>query len=221
MTAANRVFIALIAACSAIVYGYYLQVVVVSVHNHLVPAANPDDIPAATWQRCAEPAHAGNPLCQFHLGMQLVQASGMAQKGMMPDSVRGIALITSAADQGLVEAQLQLGVGYASGMLGTKDLDKAMYWITRAAQGGSAEAQFYLGSARETGNYTQLEQDYQQAYIWFSLALRNGNSKALRQRDEVLSFLSPAQRDSADAEVNALQQSIDERRHHEHDLFRI
>ena len=56
-----------------------------------------------------------------------------------------------AADQGLADAQLALGVLFATGQGVIRDHDKAVAWYMKAAEQGQVDAQFNLGVLLATG----------------------------------------------------------------------
>jgi len=77
-------------------------------------------------------------------------------------------------------AHYNLGVMYGDGQCGTRDWAKSLLWIQKAANLGSAPAQYHLGlrhhraamhrqtaAAKES---EQISQSWMDAYIWFRLA---------------------------------------------------
>ena len=74
----------------------------------------------------------------------------------------------AAAEQGLPEAQFDLGVLYAQGLGTRRDLTAAGQWYRKAAEQGNAEAQFALGQmcARGWG----VPRDTADAMRWFQMA---------------------------------------------------
>ena len=58
-----------------------------------------------------------------------------------------------------------------------EDLEKAVYWLTQAAEQGDASAQFHLANAYDDGR--GVEQDKQRAVYWFQVAADNGDLDAL------------------------------------------
>lgn len=62
-------------------------------------------------------------------------------------------------------AQRVLGKRYAMGIEDVdQDINKAVFWLQKAADKGDAEAQYYLGKI-----YHHALQDLVQAHMWFSL----------------------------------------------------
>ena len=89
-----------------------------------------------------------------------------------------------AAEQGLAEAQYDLGVSYYFGDGVAKDPRAAVRWFRMAAEQGDAKAQYNLGVAYWNGK--GVITDKREAYIWFSLARANGDQGAadvLRSND--------------------------------------
>lgn len=159
------------------------------------------DFPAAfAWaERSAAQQHAPG---QLILG-QLHQAG----QGTAENKAKALQLMRQAADQGLTEASYHTGLAYKDGVgvspsvpqadkylqqaakqghmpshLALAELyekqqpSTARNWLDQAARKGSAEAQLKLADhyAANSGNTA----DQEQAYVWYSLALLNGNAQA-------------------------------------------
>ena len=115
--------------------------------------------------------------------------------------------LKSGADKGLPRAQFELGLKHLYGEGVTEDIKVAATWITKAANGGYADAQYFLGivnevdapdnsikwysKAGEQGHvkaaaklgdvFSQgklAEKDYFRAYRWFQQAAEKGNAHA-------------------------------------------
>ena len=91
----------------------------------------------------------------------------------------------SAAEQDDIPAQNALGVVYATRYEETQEeiyIEMATRWYLRAAQQDDAIAQANIGSYFLEGKGETVPQDYNEAYFWFSLALRNkANRKELSE----------------------------------------
>ena len=57
----------------------------------------------------------------------------------------------SDAEQGLAEAQFNLGLCYYNGDGVLQDYNQAAYWFTKAAEQGDASSQYSLGLCYNTG----------------------------------------------------------------------
>ena len=86
-----------------------------------------------------------------------------------------------AAEQGVAEAQLILGIMYAEGKEVPKDNTEAVKWYRKAAEQGLAEAQHRLGLTYVLGQ--GVPEDYVKAYAWMNLAAAKGNKKASELKD--------------------------------------
>ncbi|PCC97453.1 tetratricopeptide repeat protein [Halopseudomonas pelagia] len=159
------------------------------------------DFPAAfAWAgRSAGQQHAPG---QLILG-QLYQAG----QGTAENKTKALQLMRQAADQGLTEASYHTGLAYKDGTgvgASVTQADKylqqaasqghmpshlalaelyekqqpktARHWLDQAARKGSAEAQLKLADSYAAGAGKSADQE--QAYIWYSLALLNGNQQA-------------------------------------------
>jgi TPR repeat protein len=100
-----------------------------------------------------------------------------------------------AADQGLVEAQYNLGVLCAEGTRLPKDNAEAFRWLKQAADRGYARAQNNLGVKFLLGD--GVPRDYVQAYFWLNLAAANGNEFAKTNRNELEHQMTPSQIETA------------------------
>lgn len=85
-----------------------------------------------------------------------------------PDTARSLALLRSAAENGLAEAQNYLGFRFFNGDGLREDVDSALYWIGRAAGNGDARAANNLGFLLIDGG--KLVRDYKKAAYWLSRA---------------------------------------------------
>jgi TPR repeat protein len=85
-----------------------------------------------------------------------------------------------AAEQGLRDAQTQLGILYAAGNEGDleRDYEQAYQWFTRSAHRGDSTAQFFLGRMYAEG--LGIEQDLVNAHMWYEISYRFGYEEAVR-----------------------------------------
>src|SRR5690242_2304998 len=70
------------------------------------------------------------------------------------DYAASLTLLAPLADRGNAVAQLKLGFIYLKGRAGTRDLDAARRWFTKAADQGQAQAQSELGRMYRHGGGT-------------------------------------------------------------------
>ena len=80
------------------------------------------------------------------------------------------------AQQGVPNAQFNLGLMYDLGMGVGQSYEKAAEYYALAAAQGHSEAQFNLGNMYRNGE--GLEQSYEKAFEYYSLAAEQGNPKA-------------------------------------------
>ncbi len=89
-------------------------------------------------------------------------------------SQRQLKKVYLAAHLGSAEAQRCLATSYAHGEIVKKDLNKTVYWDTKAAKQGLAESQHDLGVMYLTGEAGK--QDIAQSLYWFERCVdRNHN----------------------------------------------
>ena len=88
-------------------------------------------------------------------------------------SAKGLPYIREAADQGLAEAYLLLGMAYATGEFGIEeDKDKASALFKSAAEAGSSLGMVFYGQFLESAD--EKEPDYRAALEWYRKAAEAG-----------------------------------------------
>ena len=114
------------------------------------------------------------------------------------------------AQQGIVEAQYNLGLLYAQGQGVPQDDSQAIQWFRRAADQGYAPAQYSLGVMYTEGR--GVSQSGAEAYFWFTLAAarfppteRESHDIAVHNRDFVAARITAAQRAEVQARVSGWQ----------------
>jgi TPR repeat protein len=100
-----------------------------------------------------------------------------------------------AADQGLAEAQCNLGYLYKDGQGVTQDFTEAAVWWLKAADQGDARAQYNLGALYFNGQ--GVPKDYAESYFWYDLAASEKQDEIkpeeiAKYRDDSASHLSNA-----------------------------
>ena len=88
-----------------------------------------------------------------------------------------------AAEQGLVEAQVQLATQYFLGRGAPKDWKLAARWYEAAAENGDGGAQYIIASFYEHGD--GVAQDLHKALDWYVRAARQGDAGAAIQAKDV------------------------------------
>ena len=101
-----------------------------------------------------------------------------------------------AAEQGVADAQNNLGILYSGGRGVPQDDAEAARWYHLAAEQGNAQAQFLLGIIYGKGE--GVTQNYVQAHMWFNLAAAHlppgeVRDKAAETREILAKFMTPAQ----------------------------
>ena len=80
------------------------------------------------------------------------------------------------AEKGYPLAECQVGYFYYRGLGTDKDLEKALYWTTRAAEHGDRDAQYNLATLYETGEGT--EKNMETAGHWYLEAAKQKHREA-------------------------------------------
>ncbi|AQZ96210.1 hypothetical protein BVH74_16265 [Halopseudomonas phragmitis] len=120
-------------------------------------------------------------------------------QGTAPDPDKAQRLLTLAANQDYLPAQLLLAELYQTGELAGPG--KSRQWLERAANQGSAEAQYRLGNSYAQG--IDGPRDNQEAYVWYSLALLNGEQRARPRVEQLTGQLNQEQLRLAQARIQA------------------
>jgi len=94
----------------------------------------------------------------------------------MPVIENGAELLTKAAEQGDISAQLKLGLSYYNGDGVEQNCQKAIYWLTKAAEQGDISAQLKLGLSYYNGD--GVGRNYQKAIYWLTKAAEQGDISA-------------------------------------------
>jgi len=116
-------------------------------------------------------AKSGDAVAQYNLGRFYDdQESGGRRKAR--DDRQAVSWYTKAAEQGLADAQFDLGRMYVTGTGITQDVELGVSWQLKAAEQGLARAQFAIGKRYLSG--VDLTQDYQQAFDMFLKAANQG-----------------------------------------------
>lgn len=102
-------------------------------------------------------------------------AKGIAayQRG---DYARAMKELQAAAEKGDEQAYYNLGVAYAEGKAGPRDMAKAIAAYRKGAEGGSVLAAFSLGQIYRKGD--GVAHDYSQAAKWYEAAAKHGDFRA-------------------------------------------
>ena len=98
------------------------------------------------------------------------------QHGSLPAAQAPASVPHSRAESGDAEAQLQLGMRYATGDGVVQNEKEAAKWFERAARQGLPEAQYEYGLALLQGR--GVVQDYQAAFKWIEKPALRGHAKA-------------------------------------------
>ena len=115
-----------------------------------------------------------------------------------------------AAEQGLAEAQFNLGHRYREGRGVKQDDREAVRWYRKAAEQGYANAQALLGVMYVIGQ--GATQDYVQAHKWFNIASALGYKAAKKLREEAEKKMTAQQIAEAQREATKWLEAYQKRR---------
>lgn len=159
------------------------------------------------------PSDAGRALALIEAAAEQGLAAAQYQAGMAwlngmgtePDRSMALHWLERAGAQDDIAAQLQLAELYSSAP--EADLPRARQWLDRAATLGSAAAQYRLGISYLEGSGGLA--DTLEAYIWLSLALLNGETRAEPEVAQLGTQLTASQLDIARQRIGRTQGRFD------------
>ena len=129
----------------------------------------------------------GSPGAQFLLG----SLYDTGQQGVPEDDTEAVRWYRLAAEQGLAEAQVNLGVMYDNGEGVPEDDTEAARWYRLAAEQGHAKAQLNVALQYITGE--GVPADHVQAYAWLNMAVAGGDPHAENVRVSLAEAMTPEQ----------------------------
>ena len=95
------------------------------------------------------------------------------------------------AEQGITDAQYNLGQMYRKGQGVVQDYEEAVKWYRKAAEQGYGRAQNNLGVRYFKGE--GVVQDFVRAHMWCNLGGSNGSINGSKSRDLIAKRMTPAQ----------------------------
>lgn len=120
----------------------------------------------------------GDARAQYIMGV--IALNGLAGE---PQPNEGATWLVLAAEQGYIEAQVELARLYKTGEGVDQDLAKMVHWYRRAAEQGHVGAQLFVADAYAYGQGVEI--DYVEAYAWYEVALRYWGDLAVHARDVI------------------------------------
>ena len=112
-------------------------------------------------------------------------------QGVNQDDKQAVKWFRLAAEQGIAQAQHNLGVMYDNGWGVRQDYQTALKWYALAAEQGNAEAQLVLGGMYFEGR--GVSQDYVTAHMWANIAAVNGDKIAPKLQSLIAKEMTPVQ----------------------------
>lgn len=134
-----------------------------------------------------EDAKAGDPVAQNGLGVMYYTGEAISKtpsgQALNNDPELAAGWFFRAAEQGLADAQFNLGLMYANGEGVEKDMTQASELFKKAAEQGHVDAQNNLGAMYFTGE--GVERNEKKAIDWFEKAAAQGNADAQANLDAI------------------------------------
>ena len=124
--------------------------------------------------------------------------------GVTPEPKQARLWAQRAAVAGDVKAMHNYGIYLYEGVGGAPDKPRALEWLTRAARRGLVDSQFNVAKLYETGD-VGIPADPAEAYKWYLIAARAGDSDAQAAVERLRPSLSASVRGAARVAADAFQ----------------
>ena len=146
--------------------------------RHEWPPLHPEALSGAAYEIPVPPSLANSPAPRFS-----IQQPNTPPVQRPVQSVPDITKLRQTANEGIAQAQCDLGVCYEQGAGVPKDKVEAVKWFRKAADQRNAAAQCALGVCYDEGS--GVLKDNVMAYLWFNLASASGSKDSAEHRDEI------------------------------------
>ena len=134
----------------------------------------------AAHAQLAAPTTATTPEAKYQLAQSYINQKNQTLEQDRQQVDMGIKLLTDAAQEGYLDAQLSLGNIYAYGVLIPLNTQESIHWYQAAAkQHNSVEAQLSLGFIYANDYWD--EQDHETSFAWFMKAAEQGDNIGYHQ----------------------------------------
>ena len=138
-------------------------------------------------------AEQGDPEAQYRLGVYCLTGINREVPRDYEDAARWYRL---AAEQGVSDAQYNLGQLHSLALDAPPDPHRAARWMRLAAEQGHLRAQYRMGNFYRIG--IGVTRDNVSALVWLSLAAAGGHEKANRERKNLADRMTPEELAQAD-----------------------
>ncbi|MCB1075667.1 MAG: sel1 repeat family protein [Simkania sp.] len=149
------------------------------------------DRPTATFKDTEISALQGDKIAQYNMGVFY----SLGEEGVSQNYDRALKWYLLAADQGVKEAQTNLGIAYREGRGVPRDYEKAFEYFLLAANQRGKIAQASLGYQYYYGY--GIEKNFLEAFKWYTLAAEAGEETSIRPLKKLKKILSPQEINSA------------------------
>ena len=149
------------------------------------------DYPAA-FDRYQAAAEAGHQDAQYRLAEMYHEGTGIER-----DESLAAYWYRKTAERGNSDAQYWLCIMHREGMGVPRDYGESFYWCLRASENGHAAALFAVGQFYFDGLGNGFTRNHVKAYIWYSLALEQGDEDAPLMLEVLERDMPPLQIESA------------------------
>jgi TPR repeat protein/serine/threonine protein kinase len=139
--------------------------------------ANSDDFTRSLYTEAVNVGFFENIETRGWIWKYLAGCGYLAGWGVPENLQMGFSMVREAAEKGLAEAQLTLGICYEDGSGTAQDFVEAAKWYRKAAELGNASAQDALGLCYSAG--TGVEKDPVEAAKWYRKAAEQGRASAM------------------------------------------
>ena len=119
-----------------------------------------------------------------NIGKCLVEGTGV----IVPNKKKAMKYYKKAADLKYLPAEYNYGVNLFFGNGIPKEIENGLFWLNKAANEGSASAQYTLGNIYREG-LEQVPIDLDKAEMWYTLAINNNDEKIANKAMDSMKLL--------------------------------
>ncbi|WP_455365622.1 tetratricopeptide repeat protein [Kaarinaea lacus] len=120
-------------------------------------------------------AENGDAAAQHTLGLNYL----LGRNDYQQDTQQALRWLTRAANNQVIDAQIELGNLYFNGVEVERDYEQAAYWLEPAARSGDPDAQYLLGRLFQKG--WGVARDKSVAIMWYRRAANQGHREARKR----------------------------------------
>lgn len=122
-------------------------------------------------------SEANHPIASYRMGVQYLLSHGVEEDIGLGQQLINLSAngMEKRAKEGDHRAQFYVAIMYHNGIGRIRNLATARQWMTLAAEGGWADAGFYMGRMYAVGAGAGVKRDFEEAKRWWRMAAEHGH----------------------------------------------